>query len=124
MTRKDFKRFVIYARSATDSDGGQAIEAQLEVCRHFVEQEGGSVVAECTDAAASGLSTEHPGLQKALSIAAAGKCDALVVQDLSRISRDLAQCIHIDQRLKDADVELQAVHKLMGLPRTATPTER
>jgi len=124
LTREDFTRFVIYARSATDTDGGQAIREQVEACRQFVERENGRVIAECADPAASGMSVEHPGLQQALSLAAAAECDALVVRDLSRISRDPVRCAQIAQCLKDAGAELRTVEGRIGLTGIDFPTER
>lgn len=82
----------IYARYSTDKQDARSIEDQLRRCREFAEKHGYDVVAEFSDAATSGAHTERANLRRMLDVATATKrppFKAVIVDDLSRLSRDL-----------------------------------
>lgn len=84
-------RCVIYARYSTDRQTESSIEDQLRVCRAFIDGRGWTAIAEHFDRGISGAALgNRPGAKAALEQLVAG--DALVVNDLSRLSRsqDLA----------------------------------
>ncbi len=86
------KPAAVYARFSTDRQDARSIEDQTRRCRRFAEDRGYRVVAEFNDAAQSGASLERAGLQALLAEARSGKrCRfrAVLVDDLSRLSRDL-----------------------------------
>ncbi|MBL9015585.1 MAG: recombinase family protein [Myxococcales bacterium] len=82
----------IYARYSTDKQDARSIDDQLRRCREYAERNGYEVVAEFTDAATSGAHTERANLRRMLDVATATKrppFKAVIVDDLSRLSRDL-----------------------------------
>src|SRR4051812_16209465 len=84
-------RAVVYARYSTDRQTESSIEDQLRVCRDFITSRGWTAIAEHSDRGISGAALgNRPGLKAAFEQLVAG--DALIVNDLSRISRsqDLA----------------------------------
>lgn len=81
----------IYARYSTDRQDARSIDDQLRRCRRFAEERGHQVVVEYSDAAQSGASLDRADMQRLLA-AARGRPPAfraVLVDDLSRLSRDL-----------------------------------
>jgi len=81
----------IYARYSTDRQDARSIEDQVRRCRRFADERGWDVAAEFTDAAQSGASLARASLQRLLAAARARNAAfaAVLVDDLSRLSRDL-----------------------------------
>ena len=82
----------IYARYSTDKQDARSIDDQLRRCREYAERHDQEVVGEFTDAATSGAHTERVNLRRMLDVATATKrppFKAVIVDDLSRLSRDL-----------------------------------
>lgn len=82
----------IYARFSTDRQDARSIEDQTRRCRRFAEARGYSVVEVYSDAAQSGATMHRAGLQRLLAEARSGRrarFRAVLVDDLSRLSRDL-----------------------------------
>ena len=104
-------RAVLYARYSTDLQNEKSVEDQLALCRAYAKREGYSVVGEYHDAAKSGASIfGRDGLQDMLSAAYAGKCDAVIVEALDRLSRDMEDMAGIHKRLTFAGIQIRAVH--------------
>ncbi len=83
---------VPYARYSTDRQDARSIDDQLRRCHAFASAHGYEVVGEFKDAAQSGASLDRADLQRLIAEAQAGKrCRfrAVLVDDLSRLSRDL-----------------------------------
>jgi DNA invertase Pin-like site-specific DNA recombinase len=98
-------RVSIYARYSTDLQRETSLEDQIAVARRYAREHGWHVVEECifTDAGISGGSVDgRHGLQALL--VAAGRdprpFDVLLVDDSSRIARDLADAIRVMQQLR------------------------
>lgn len=84
-------RCILYARFSTDRQSESSIEDQLRVCQEYIRGRGWSVAGEFSDHGISGAALgNRPGVQAALTLLTSG--DALVITDLSRLSRsqDLA----------------------------------
>lgn len=87
--RKAAARVAVYARYSTDKQDARSIDDQVRRCRGFAANRGFEVVATFSDAAISGSHMEREQLQKLLSDADRRKFDCVLVDDLSRLSRDL-----------------------------------
>ena len=85
----------LYARYSTDKQDARSIDDQLRRCRAFAETRALAVVAVHQDAAMSGASHARPGLQKLLAQATKKAFSAVIVDDLSRLSRDLGHTWNI-----------------------------
>ena len=104
-------RTACYARFSSDLQRETSLEDQIRSCRGSAERQGwtwqGSQVF--TDAAISGASLEgRSGLQALLTASAASPrpFDVLLVDDSSRVARDLADALRVLQRLKFVGVRV------------------
>lgn len=82
----------IYARYSTDQQDARSIDDQFRRCREFADRHGMVVVQTYKDEAISGSHMHRPDLQRLLKDAAMGRkrtFSVLLVDDLSRLSRDL-----------------------------------
>lgn len=92
------EQVAIYARYSTDRQDARSIEDQLRRCRAFAKANGLEVVEEYADAAASGATLHREGLQRLLTDArrrGGSPFRAVLVDDLSRLSRDLLGAMRI-----------------------------
>jgi site-specific DNA recombinase len=113
------KRVAIYARFSSDKQSDTSIADQVRRCQQFVEREGGTVDPSCvfTDYATSGASLARAGFEAmmALTSATPPAIDVIVAEDLSRITRDLADGALLFKRLQYLGV------KLLASPTASTP---
>lgn len=86
---KNASAVAIYARYSTDRQDARSIEDQVRRCRVMADARGCSVVAEYNDAAVSGSHTDRVNLQRLIADARRGLFRSVLVDDLSRLSRDL-----------------------------------
>jgi DNA invertase Pin-like site-specific DNA recombinase len=98
-------RVACYARYSSDLQRATSLEDQLRVARRHAEAQGWTIDESqmYTDAGISGSSTEgRPGLQALLAAAARRPLpfDVLLVDDSSRIARDISDAIRVMQTLK------------------------
>lgn len=98
-------RASVYARYSSDLQRETSIEDQLRVARRYATERGWTIdeTQIYTDAGISGASIDgRPGLQALLAAAARRPLpfEALVVDDSSRIARDIADAIRVLQTLK------------------------
>ena len=82
-------RAAIYARFSTDRQDVRSLEDQRHRCERRAADRGWSVVAVFTDAAMSGATLNRSGLQELLASARRREFEVVLVDDLSRLSRDL-----------------------------------
>ena len=82
----------IYARYSSDRQRDASIEDQIRACRILVERCGGTVCDELvfSDRAVSGASLDRPGWRKLVRAIEARDIDVVVTEDMSRISRQMA----------------------------------
>lgn len=81
-------RGVIYARYSADRQRETSIDDQVRNCTQYAERECIAIEHVYQDKAVSGSVRSRPGYQQMLDSAAAGGFDILLVDDLSRLSRD------------------------------------
>jgi DNA invertase Pin-like site-specific DNA recombinase len=98
-------RCSVYARFSSDLQRETSIDDQVMVARRFAEGQGWTILDEhvYSDAAISGASVERRAGLRALLAAAERQprpFDVVLVDDSSRVSRDIADAIRIMQRLK------------------------
>lgn len=83
-------KVAIYARYSSDNQRPESIDDQVRACQEFAAARGyASDPAHIyKDEAKSGVLRDRPGLEALLSAARAHQFEALLVDDLSRLSRD------------------------------------
>jgi len=104
-------RTACYARFSSDLQRQTSLDDQLRNCQEYAARFGWTWQEELvfTDAGISGASIDgRPGLQALLNAATQQPrpFDVLLVDDSSRVSRDLADALRIVQRLKFAGVRV------------------
>lgn len=90
----------LYCRYSSDRQREASIEDQARNCRRRAETEGWTLVASYEDRAISGATSERPGYRALLTDAEAGRFRVLLVDDLSRLSRDQVEAERTIRRLE------------------------
>ena len=106
------KRCAVYARYSSDLQSPTSIEDQQHLCRAFAERQGWTVVSAFEDAALSGFGIEHrPGYQQLLvaALSSPATFEVILVEDLSRLTRDMAELLRVTALLRLKGVELVGV---------------
>ena len=102
-------RVAIYARHSTHMQTGSA-EDQIARCITLVEQQGGQVGGIYRDEARTGATTAHrDGINRLVDDAAHERFDAVLFEDLSRLSRDIADTAAVFRDLTYAGITLHSV---------------
>jgi site-specific DNA recombinase len=102
-------RVATYTRISTDEDRQPfSLGAQAERLEAYARsQDGWRIVRRFTDQA-SGATLDRPGLRRALSEAAAGVYELLLVYRVDRLSRSVRQLAEIGESLDDFGVSLRS----------------
>jgi site-specific DNA recombinase len=100
-------RTAAYARYSSDMQRDASLEDQLRNCRAMCERMGWQPPTPYTDAAMSGARNDRPGYRQLL--ADASQFDVILVDDLSRLSRDSIESAQAVKRLTFAGVRLIGV---------------
>jgi site-specific DNA recombinase len=89
------------------------LQDQVRVCTEFIERTGGAVRHDLVffDKGISGSSLERPGFERMMALVGArpSRIDAIVCEDLSRVTRDLADGATLFKRLEYLGVPLYGV---------------
>ena len=99
----------IYARYSSDKQRESSLEDQERTCRRRADQEGWTVAQVYGDAAISGSRLDRPGYAAMLADAQAGGWTILLVEDLSRLSRDEVEGVQGVRRLEHRGVRVVGV---------------
>ena len=116
----------LYARFSSDSQHPASIDDQVLACGRYATQQGWQVLEEhrYVDEALSGVGVEHrPAYRRLLAaLTSPTPFDVLLVDDLSRLSRDAAEILRLVRLLQGVGVKLISVadgietgHKLSKL---------
>jgi site-specific DNA recombinase len=108
------KQCAIYARFSSDMQRATSLEDQIRNCRTLARQMGWEVLDDhiYSDRAVSGFGVEQrPAYQRlvATALRAAPPFTVILVDDLSRLSRDLVETLKLYRQLQRQGVELVAV---------------
>jgi DNA invertase Pin-like site-specific DNA recombinase len=82
------------------------------LCRAFAERQGWTIVSVFEDAALSGFGIDHrPGYRQLLAAALSSPpvFEVILVEDLSRLTRDMAELLRVTTRLRLKRIELVGV---------------
>ena len=102
-------RFAIYARVSSDIQSQHSTTDQIRQCETFISGRAGEVVEIYRDEAVSGADVSRTDYQRLKVDGYAGKFDAIVVDDLSRIGRDLPEFSAFLRDLLELDITLYGV---------------
>ncbi len=117
-------RAALYARYSTDKQREASIEDQARNCRRVAEREGWQLGKTYQDQAVSGCRADRAGYQSMLADAKTGQFDVLLVDDISRLSRDQVEAETTFRRLEhwgvrvigvsdgyDSEAKIRKVHR-------------
>jgi DNA invertase Pin-like site-specific DNA recombinase len=90
----------LYARYSSDQQRATSIEDQFRNCRKRAEAENWEITASFADAAMSGSDSKRPQYQEMQAAAARREFDILVLDDLSRLTRDSVEQERTIRRLE------------------------
>ncbi len=103
-------RCAIYTRYSSERQNSLTIEQQIRKCREHAERQGWQVLLEHVyrDEAISGATDNRPSLQHLRAEARKKPCpfDAILVDDTSRLSRNLADSMRIVEEVRFAGVRV------------------
>lgn len=102
-------RAATYARFSSEMQRESSIEDQVRNCQHRSEREGWQIVLRFEDQAISGTKRDRPGYQSMLDAAKRREFDVLLVDDLSRLSRDEIELKQTVRRFKFAGLRIIGV---------------
>jgi DNA invertase Pin-like site-specific DNA recombinase len=103
------KKAIAYGRYSSERQSARSISDQFELCRKIAKQNGYDIIEYYKDEAVSGAGTLGRAGWMALMRAVAGKdrtFDAVIIESLSRMSRDLADSARDFKRIAHRQVEL------------------
>jgi site-specific DNA recombinase len=81
-------RVALYARYSSENQRETSIEDQFRNCEHRAKHEGWHIIERYKDLAITGSTVDRPGYLAMLRDAKAKRFEILLVDDLSRLSRD------------------------------------
>jgi len=107
------KRAIVYARVSTDeqAESGFSLDAQVKAGCKYAEIHGFTVAFELKDEGVSGAMpfNERPAGATACALLLGGKAEALIVQNVDRLSRDVVDLLVIIRELLRAGVEVHCL---------------
>ena len=103
--------YTIYARYSSDLQRPSSIADQIRKCDEFGLGQGWTKDGVFIDEAISGASIERPGLQRMLTAAFSARrpFDVILIDDTSRISRNLSDAVQLFEKLRFAGLRVIAV---------------
>lgn len=100
-------RVWLYARLSNDDDREMnSLLNQQELCQAFAEQHGYAIVGRSFDDNISGMKFSRRGLDELTAAVDAGKIDAVIVKDLSRLGRHRTQTALFIDYLRERQVRV------------------
>lgn len=104
------QRAAIYARCASSDQGQDALGDQLARARGVAATNGWQSIATYQDINCSGMTREgRPGLDALLAAARDKEFEILLVEDISRLSRDTADLMLMFEEFGEADIAIEPV---------------
>lgn len=100
----------VYSRLSNDDDREMnSLLNQQEICRAFAERRGHQVIGQSSDDNASGMNFSRRGLDELTAAVDAGRLDAVLVKDLSRLGRHRTQTALFIDYLRERGVRVISV---------------
>ncbi len=98
-----------YGRYSTDMQREASIEDQLRICVQYARREAWEISLRFEDKGVSGASKARPGYQAMLQAARDKEFEVLLIDDLSRLSRDNVETQQVLRRFRFMGIRIIAV---------------
>jgi site-specific DNA recombinase len=108
-TGEAMTRATIYCRFSTENQRETSLDDQARNCERFAGREGWQITSRFQDKAISGTKQDRAGYQAMLAAAKRREFDVLLVDDLSRLSRDEIELKQTVRRFKFAGLRIIGV---------------
>ena|SRR5437762_2933176 len=104
----------IYARCASSLQGEASLAEQVHRCRQQIQRHGGNArdAPVFSDCGSFGNDIVRPGLQALIEDVRSGRIRAIVIADMSRISRDVNALLLVSSYLQSQQVRLISVDQV------------
>jgi site-specific DNA recombinase len=109
-----FVNVAAYARYSTENQDENSIETQFDNIAQYCQAHQYNIVAHYFDKAKSGTNIERADFQEMISAARAGKFSAIVIYDITRGSRDVADWFTFRKQMMQAGVQIISTHDNIG----------
>lgn len=107
-------RAAAYARFSTDNQSENSIDTQLAAIGKYCLQEGHSIVSTFTDMAMTGTNVNRPEFQRMIHEAREKKFEAVVIYDITRGSRDIADWFSFRKDMQALNITVLSVTEKLG----------
>jgi len=97
-------KIAIYTR-VSKADGSQDVERQVTELREFAKKEEWQIVEEITESI-SGTKTNREGIKKIINLARANRIQKVLIHEVSRLGRNLADAVNTVEELKRCKVSV------------------
>ncbi len=107
---------VIYSRVSTDeqAESGAGLNAQVDACRAFVQQQGWVIAGQFADEGISGTADLEKRTGLMAAITALGKGDVLLVSKRDRLGRDVVLVKMIERLVAKRKATIHALNGALG----------
>ncbi|KEI87699.1 resolvase [Clostridium botulinum B2 267] len=104
------KRIAIYSRKSRETDTGESIKNQIDMCKTYFNREDKDCSFEIfQDEGFSGGNTNRPSFQRMLELAKHRQFDVIAVYKVDRIARNIVDFVNIYDELEKHDVKLVSI---------------
>ncbi|WP_302632673.1 recombinase family protein [uncultured Clostridium sp.] len=104
------KRIAIYSRKSKETDTGESIKNQINICKeYFLRQYNECIFEIFEDEGFSGGNTNRPAFKRMMQLAEHKQFDIIAAYKIDRISRNTLDFLTMFEKLKLNDIELVSV---------------
>ncbi|MDR2931513.1 MAG: recombinase family protein [Oscillospiraceae bacterium] len=107
-------RAAAYARYSTEHQTENSIDTQLAAINKYCHENGHNVVCTFVDMAMSGTNTERPDFQRMIDAAKARQFDCVVIYDITRASRDVADWMGFRKLMRSYKIDVLSTTEKLG----------
>ena len=100
MKQTEVRTAVIYARYSSDNQREESIEGQLRECYKYAKINNIEIIDEYIDRAKSATTDNRPAFQKMIDDVMYSKCNAVIVYQFDRFSRNMMDSLSYKLKLK------------------------
>lgn len=103
-------RIAIYSRKSIETDTGESIKNQIQICKRYFERENKDCKFEIfEDEGFSGGNTKRPDFQRMMELIKIKQFDVIAVYKVDRIARNIVDFVNTFDELEKLDVKLVSV---------------
>lgn len=107
-------RAAAYARYSTDHQTENSIDTQLAAINNYCNTNGLTLTATYVDMAMTGTNTERPDFQRMIDGAKLHLFDCVVIYDISRASRDVADWLGFRKQMRELNIDVLSTTEHLG----------